>query len=72
MDKVKKDNLEMKNQVQGQHSIISGLRKERELWSKELAQQGNLIHMAIRYHIFMYKISYLFETLGVFVNCNCL
>ena len=41
LDRLKKDNLEMKNQVQGQHSIISGLRKERELWSKELAQQGN-------------------------------
>lgn len=39
-DRLKKDNLELKNQVQGQHSIISGLRKERELWSKELAQQG--------------------------------
>ncbi|KAF6024886.1 LRRCC1 [Bugula neritina] len=39
-DRLKKDNLELKNQVQGQHSIISGLRKERELWSKELVQQG--------------------------------
>lgn len=40
LDRLKRDNLELKNQVQGQHSIISGLRKERDLWSKELAQQG--------------------------------
>jgi len=39
-ERLKRDNLELKNQVQGQHSIISGLRKERELWGKELAQQG--------------------------------
>lgn len=39
-ERLKRDNLELKNQVQGQHSIIAGLRKERELWSKELVQQG--------------------------------
>ncbi|XP_067932458.1 leucine-rich repeat and coiled-coil domain-containing protein 1-like [Watersipora subatra] len=39
-ERLLKDNIELKNQVQGQHSIISGLRKERELWSKELVEQG--------------------------------
>lgn len=40
VDRTRKEAADLKAQIQGQHSIIVGLRTERDLWSKELAQQG--------------------------------